>query len=95
MRLHYVTGHRSAALRQYEACVVALHEELEVEPGAKTRLLYDEMRSGRFGATTTEPATSLTAQQAPAELAAQLDKLQAMVDLVQAQLNLIRSSCNA
>jgi DNA-binding SARP family transcriptional activator len=44
MRLLYVSGDRTGALRQYERCVVCLREELDVEPEAKTRSLYESIR---------------------------------------------------
>lgn len=41
MRLHSLAGDRTAALRQYHKCVVALKEELDVNPADRTRLLYE------------------------------------------------------
>lgn len=40
MRLHAMSGDRTAALRQYERCRAALHEELGVEPEDDTMTLY-------------------------------------------------------
>lgn len=48
MRLYYLTGDRTAALRQYQKCVATLKEELDVEPADHTRLLYERIRAGRF-----------------------------------------------
>ncbi len=45
MRLHYMAGDRTAALRQYERCVTALWEELGVEPARWTSALYEQIRS--------------------------------------------------
>jgi predicted ATPase/Tfp pilus assembly protein PilF len=45
------SGQRSAALRQYETCRRILADELGVEPGAETRVLYERIRaaeSARF-----------------------------------------------
>lgn len=39
-------GERSAALAQYEACRLALAEELAVEPSVETNALYDRIRDG-------------------------------------------------
>lgn len=47
MRLHYLTGNRSAALRQYERCTTALEEELGVRPTAYTMALYEQIRANR------------------------------------------------
>jgi DNA-binding SARP family transcriptional activator len=43
MRLHYLNGDRTAALRQYEQCVAALYEELEVKPSKSTVALYKQI----------------------------------------------------
>jgi DNA-binding SARP family transcriptional activator len=47
MRLHYLAGDRTGALRQYRRCVAFLREELDVEPSARTLSLYDQICSGR------------------------------------------------
>jgi predicted ATPase len=39
------SGQRSAALRQYETCRRILADELGVEPGAETRVLYERIRA--------------------------------------------------
>lgn len=46
MRLHYLAGDRTRALRQFEACVAALDEELGVAPSAETTALRDRIRTG-------------------------------------------------
>lgn len=46
MRLHYLAGDRTAAMRQYEACVTALREELDVAPSERTSTLYERIRAG-------------------------------------------------
>ena len=46
MKLHYKAGDRTAALRQYERCVVALDEDLGVKPDQRTVALYEKIRSG-------------------------------------------------
>jgi DNA-binding SARP family transcriptional activator len=40
MRLHYLAGDRTSALRQYEQCARALEEELSVKPAKRTQELY-------------------------------------------------------
>ncbi len=40
MRMYYLAGDRTAALRQYQQCVRALSDELNVMPGNKTQELY-------------------------------------------------------
>ncbi|MEA3335382.1 MAG: BTAD domain-containing putative transcriptional regulator [Chloroflexota bacterium] len=49
MRLYYLAGNRTGALRQYRACVDALAQELQVEPAGSTRALYEEIRSDQLG----------------------------------------------
>ncbi|HSH81982.1 MAG TPA: bacterial transcriptional activator domain-containing protein [Herpetosiphonaceae bacterium] len=48
MRLHYLAGDRSAALRQYERCVAALDEELGVSPTDYTTALYEQIKANRL-----------------------------------------------
>lgn len=47
MEAHVVMGDRPSALRQYEACVRVLEEELEIEPMEETRALFGRIRAGR------------------------------------------------
>lgn len=50
MRLSYLAGDRTGALRQYEKCRAALAEELGVSPGRVTRDLYDQICADVEGA---------------------------------------------
>ena len=61
MRLHYLAGDRTAALRQYEQCVAALDKELDVRPGKRTRALYDEIRADQLDGPALAPAQARTA----------------------------------
>lgn len=45
MRMHFQAGDRATALRQYERCVIALREELNVGPSVPTVDLYERIRS--------------------------------------------------
>lgn len=49
MRLQYLAGDRTAALRQYECCVAALDEELAVKPAQGTVTLCEQIRGDQFG----------------------------------------------
>lgn len=51
MRLYYLSGDRTAALRQYETCRAALKADLEVEPGEKTLLLYHQIVNSQHSLT--------------------------------------------
>jgi DNA-binding SARP family transcriptional activator len=44
MRIYYLSGDRTSALRQYERCVAALQEELGVKPARKTTALFEQIR---------------------------------------------------
>lgn len=61
MRLHYLAGDRTAALRQYEHCVAALDEELGVKPSRLTVALYDQIRLDEFQAVVARPAAPANA----------------------------------
>lgn len=45
MRLYYLMGDRAAALRQYERCTTALHQDLGVKPAQQTARLYEQIRA--------------------------------------------------
>jgi DNA-binding SARP family transcriptional activator len=49
MRLHALSGDRTAALRQFDRCVVALREELGVPPSRSTRELAESIREDGIG----------------------------------------------
>lgn len=48
MRLYVMSGNRAQALHQYERCVLALRDELGVEPSERTKQLYEQIRFDRF-----------------------------------------------
>ena len=43
MRLHYLSGNRTAALRQYACCVQILQQELGVAPAHRTVAVYEQI----------------------------------------------------
>ena len=51
MRLHYLSGNRTAALRQYRKCIEILREELDVEPSQSTVQLFQSIRIDRLDKT--------------------------------------------
>jgi DNA-binding SARP family transcriptional activator len=71
MRLHYLAGNRSAALRQYETCVAALDQELGVKPARRTVALYEQIRADRV--TSSEPGAP--AREEPTTLPQVLNRL--------------------
>jgi DNA-binding SARP family transcriptional activator len=48
MRLYYLAGDRTAALRQYNRCVAALEQELGVKPARWTVALYEQIRADQL-----------------------------------------------
>jgi DNA-binding SARP family transcriptional activator len=48
MRLYFLMGDRTQALRQYRRCIVALRNELDVDPSGETVQLYETIRSDTF-----------------------------------------------
>lgn len=50
MRLSYLGGDRTGALRQFDKCRAALAEELGVTPGRLTRVLYEQICADAEGA---------------------------------------------
>jgi DNA-binding SARP family transcriptional activator len=45
MRLYYLGGDRTGALRQFQRCALALREELNAEPSKRTTSLYEQIRN--------------------------------------------------
>ena len=60
MRLHALTGNRSAALRVYHACVAILAHELGVEPSQATRATYERLLHADMASATHEPTKEHT-----------------------------------
>ncbi len=52
MRALALDGDRSAALAQYETCKKVLADELDIEPSAETRELYEQIRLGALNPVT-------------------------------------------
>jgi DNA-binding SARP family transcriptional activator len=48
MRFLAASGQRGAALAQYDTCRSFLREELDVDPGKETNLLYEQIRDGNL-----------------------------------------------
>jgi len=84
MHLYCVAGNRTAALRQYERCVRALAEELEVKPQRSTILLYEKIRADQLDSSPAgEPLTQVSALQ---EALGHLKRFQGVLSLVQRKL---------
>ncbi|KAA3664735.1 MAG: hypothetical protein DWQ04_04230 [Chloroflexi bacterium] len=48
MRLRYLAGDRTGAIRQYQRCVQVLNDELNVAPSSQTTSLYKAIQSDTF-----------------------------------------------
>jgi hypothetical protein len=55
MRLRYLAGDRTGALRQFERCAAALDSELDVLPSRATVHLYEQIRGDRLPAANAAP----------------------------------------
>jgi len=64
MRLKYLAGNRTGALRQYESCTVALEEELSVKPAQSTIALYEQIRADQLQLRTSVLPLTLVDRQA-------------------------------
>ncbi|MFW5941398.1 MAG: ATP-binding protein [Chloroflexota bacterium] len=62
MRLFALLGRRHDALRQYQACVEALEQELGVTPMPETRALHEKILSGEIPARATTPVPGQTSR---------------------------------
>lgn len=96
MRLHYLAGNRTAALRQYQRCLEALREELGVKPERRTRDLYEQICADEWGGGSPAPpqADAPPPQAAPPhaepaslpELLSRLKHLRAALSEIQGQV---------
>lgn len=76
MRLQYLAGDRTSALRQYERCVAALDEELGVKPDKSTQALYEQIRLDKLSdKAASEIEIETGADPAPASLPEFLNRL--------------------
>jgi DNA-binding SARP family transcriptional activator len=90
MRLYYLSGNRSAALRQYKQCVAILAEELGATPARQTVTLYERIRDEPIGGSPTQ----LTVTETPTDTTAapllglihQLQQLQSSLSDLQRQV---------
>ena len=90
MRLHFLAGDRTAALRQYERCVVALQEELDVQPARRTVALYEQIRADQLSGVAPTPVVERamveTANSSLPEVIGRLKQLQSILAEAQRQI---------
>lgn len=58
MRLHYLAGDRTSALRQYDQLTQALREELDVQPSRRSVALRDQIRADSFDGNSPPPGSA-------------------------------------
>jgi DNA-binding SARP family transcriptional activator len=96
MRLHYLAGDRTAALRQYERCVAALGEELGADPSRRTEALYQQIRAEPFEGPTPHRRDAREAPEAtpaaPADLTGHLNQLRAVLTDLEHQVQQVIQS---
>jgi len=87
MRLHYLAGDRAMALRQYEHCVDALHQELGVQPSKSTISLYEQIRDDRLPDQEPARKTETDAAASPTEVLDRLKQILATLSETQRQVH--------
>jgi DNA-binding SARP family transcriptional activator len=88
MRLYYLAGDRSGAIRQFQYCVNVLQKELAVKPSHKTLRLFALIQEGLpLSAEDTAPPVSPQFL----DLLTQLNRLEKTIHSVRAQLHNIQS----
>lgn len=80
MRIFYLANDRTQALRQYERCVAALREELDVAPSKLTRALYEHIKADSLDVRTEMPMRDSIQQEIDMALA-QLRQLNRQLEI--------------
>ncbi|HYI06196.1 MAG TPA: BTAD domain-containing putative transcriptional regulator [Reyranella sp.] len=80
MRLYYMAGDRTAALRQFDRCVEALREDLDVCPARRTDALYHQIRADRMDAGARPILGAETPVVSLPDVLSQLHQVQATLD---------------
>jgi DNA-binding SARP family transcriptional activator len=89
MRLYSLSGDRTAALRQYERCVIALQRELAVKPERRTIELYEQIKSDRYrpsNPTSASPPAARGDRAEPRDLLDSLKHIHRMLKSVQRRI---------
>lgn len=98
MRLHYLAGDRTRALRQFDRCVHALTKELGVHPAESTVALYEQIRADRLTALSLEPIQGKSTREAPVTTAPEilelLEHLGSLLSDVQRDLHSVERALN-
>jgi DNA-binding SARP family transcriptional activator len=90
MQLYYLSGDRTAALRQYERCEETLQDQLGVKPARQTIDLYERIRTDHLGdlpTSVTQSASLSESNTVPlTEVLGRLKRLQTAMGNIQHQI---------
>ncbi len=91
MRLYYLAGDRTSALRQYQRCTAAIREELDVKPAQRTSALYEQMRADNFESVLAKPTPPelvpvVATTEALPDVLVHLNHLQSILSEIQKQV---------
>jgi DNA-binding SARP family transcriptional activator len=89
MRLYFMAGDRTRALRQYERCVTALREELGIGPAERTVQLYERLKADTLHRPLSHAVDKdpRAADQILKDTAVHLDRFVATLTDIKSQLN--------
>lgn len=76
MRLYVMSGDRTSALRQYERCVSALKDELNVAPSERTSRLHDQIRQDSIKSLSASQEMDINFKESNLQLADVLSRLE-------------------
>jgi DNA-binding SARP family transcriptional activator len=96
MRLHYLAGDRTAALRQYQTCLTVLDQELGVRPSRRSTALYEQIRADTIDAPPVDsPSGAVATPEPSAPMPLLLDRLrQLRVTLLEIERQVERDILN-
>lgn len=86
IQLYYLNGDRTGALRQYEHCVTALKEELNVGPSRSTTRLYQQIREDHLYQPSDEPIKGACSDSSSQQFLHQLQQLHTSLADMQQQV---------
>lgn len=87
IRLFYLAGDRTGALRQYHLCCAALQEELGVSPSQRTQDLYAQVCADRLEDPLFAPPATSGNQSALGDITSQLEQIRLSMSQVERQIH--------
>ncbi len=89
MRLYYLIGDRTNALRQFERCATILVEELDVEPSEQTKTLYKQIKADQLNIPSTIASSPILSRKilcSKQRISEHLEQIQAILMNTQRQI---------